>query len=85
MFYDFNNSKHEHRETREQRGNKIKDWEENRTKVSKHQDDSKNCHMRNKICIRYNRDKHWPHRKGSQWCEMHVWGPFPGYRVRGLR
>ena len=43
MFYDFNNSKHEHCETREQRGNKIKDWDENRTKVSKHQDDTRNC------------------------------------------
>ena len=54
-------------------------------KVSKYQDDTKTCHMRNKICIRYNKDKNWHHRKGNEWCETHIWETFPGYRVRGLR
>lgn len=26
-------------------------------KVSKYQDDTKTCHVRNKLCIRYNKDK----------------------------
>lgn len=51
--------------------------------VIKYQDDTKNCHTRNKICISYDKDKNWYHRKGS--CETHIWETFPGYREKGLR